>query len=160
MDAIGKYRIVKRLAVGGMGEIFLARERGVAGLERLVVVKRMLPEMLERADSVALFIDEARIVAHLAHPNIVQIYELGQDGEAYFIAMEYVPGQNLARICERATKATTRPLTRRLAAHIVAELAHGLDFAHRASDLDGKPLSIVHRDVSPHNLLLSVHGDV
>lgn len=160
MDAIGKYRIVKRLAVGGMGEIFLAREQGVAGLQRLVVVKRMLPEMQERAESVALFIDEARIVAHLAHPNIVQIYELGQDGEAYFIAMEYVPGQNLARICERATKAAERPLTTRLAAHIVAELAHGLDFAHRATDLDGKPLSIVHRDVSPHNLLLSVHGDV
>ena len=160
MDAIGKYRIVKRLAVGGMGEIFLARERGVAGLERLVVVKRMLPEMSERADSVALFIDEARIVAHLAHPNIVQIYELGQDGDAYFIAMEYVPGQNLARICERATKAPERPLTRRLAAHIVAELAHGLHFAHEATDLDGKPLAIVHRDVSPHNLLLSVHGDV
>ena len=160
MDAIGKYRIVKRLAVGGMGEIFLARERGVAGLERLVVVKRMLPEMLERADSVALFIDEARIVAHLAHPNIVQIYELGQDGDAYFIAMEYVPGQNLARICERATKTTPRPLTKRLAAHIVAELAHGLDFAHKATDLEGAPLSIVHRDVSPHNLLLSVHGDV
>ncbi|MFN0252889.1 MAG: protein kinase domain-containing protein [Kofleriaceae bacterium] len=160
MDAIGKYRIVKRLAIGGMGEIFLAREHGVAGLERLVVVKRMLPEMSERADSVALFVDEARIVAHLTHPNIVQIYELGQDGDAYFIAMEYVPGQNLARICERATKASNRPLTTRLAAHIVAELAHGLHFAHEATDLDGKPLSIVHRDVSPHNCLLSVHGDV
>ncbi len=160
MEAIGKYQILKRLAVGGMGEIFLARERGVAGFDRLVVVKRLLPDMADRADSVALFLDEARIVAHLAHPNIVQVYELGEDQGAYFIAMEYVPGQNLARICERATRLTENPLTRRIATHVVAELAHGLDFAHRATNLDGTPLQVVHRDVSPHNLLLSVHGDV
>lgn len=160
MDAIGKYRVVKRIAVGGMGEIFLARERGVAGLERLVVLKTMLPELAERADSVALFVDEARIAAHLAHPNLVQIYELGRDGETYFIAMEYVPGQHLGRICERAMAVSPRPLTYRIAAHIVAELAHGLAFAHQATDAEGAPLAIVHRDVSPSNVLLSIHGDV
>jgi eukaryotic-like serine/threonine-protein kinase len=160
MERVGRYALVRRLAIGGMGEIFLARERGVAGFDRLVVVKRLIPELAERDDTVALFIDEARIAANLAHPNIVQIYEFGQDGDAYFLAMEYVPGQNLARICERASSHPDKLFTRELAAHVVAELAHGLDFAHHATDLEGNHLGIVHRDVSPHNLLLSVHGDV
>jgi len=157
---IGRFELIHRFAIGGMGEIFLARERGVAGFERQLVIKLLIPELAEQPDLVTLFIDEARIAANLAHPNIVQIFEFGRDDGVYFLAMEYVPGENLARICGRAAKAPHPPLTRELAVHVVAEMARGLDFAHHARDAEGKPLGIVHRDVSPHNLLLSIHGDV
>ncbi len=157
---IDRFELLHRFAIGGMGEIFLARERGVAGFERQVVVKLLIPELAEQPDLVALFIDEARIAANLAHPNIVQIFDFGRDQGAYFLAMEYVPGENLARICARAVRDPDNPFTRELAVHVVAEMAHGLDFAHRARDSQGRPLGIVHRDVSPHNLLLSIHGDV
>jgi len=157
---VGRYQLVHRLAVGGMGEIFLARERGLAGFDRQVVVKLLIPELAEQPDLVTLFIDEARIAANLTHPNIVQVYEFGQDAAGYYLAMEYVPGQNLARIAARAVKDVRGLLTRELAVHLIAEMARGLDYAHRAHDAEGRPLGIVHRDVSPHNLLLSIHGDV
>lgn len=157
---VGRYQLVHRLAVGGMGEIFLARERGLAGFDRQVVVKLLIPELAEQPDLVTLFIDEARIAANLTHPNIVQVYEFGQDAAGYYLAMEYVPGQNLARIAARAVKDPRGLLTRELAVHLIAEMARGLDYAHRAHDAEGRPLGIVHRDVSPHNLLLSIHGDV
>ncbi|MBL0220714.1 MAG: serine/threonine protein kinase [Myxococcales bacterium] len=157
---IGRFELLHRFAIGGMGEIFLARERGVAGFDRQVVVKLLIPELAEQPDLVTLFIDEARIAANLAHPNIVQIFDFGRDDGSYFLAMEYVPGQNLARLCARAVRDPRGLFTRELAVHVVAEMARGLDHAHRAKDADGKPLGIVHRDVSPHNLLLSIHGDV
>ena len=157
---IGRFELLHRFAIGGMGEIFLARERGVAGFDRQVVVKLLIPELAEQPDLVTLFIDEARIAANLAHPNIVQIFDFGRDDGSYFLAMEYVPGQNLARLCARAVRDPSGLFTRELAVHVVAEMARGLDHAHRAKDADGKALGIVHRDVSPHNLLLSIHGDV
>ena len=157
---VGRFELIHRFAIGGMGEIFLARERGIAGFDRQVVVKLLIPELAEQADLVTLFIDEARIAANLTHPNIVQIFDFGRDDSGYFLAMEYVPGQNLARICARAVRDERKLLGRELAVHIVAEMARGLDHAHHACDSDGKPLGIVHRDVSPHNLLLSIHGDV
>src|SRR6185295_6135624 len=98
----GKYELVRRLAVGGMGEIFLARERGVAGFDRRVVIKRLLPQLAEKPGIVAMFVDEAKIVAHLVHPGIVQIYELGYEDGAPYLAMEYVPGVTLASLWERA----------------------------------------------------------
>jgi serine/threonine protein kinase len=159
LGRLGKYELLKRLAIGGMGEIFLARERGLAGFDRLVVVKRLLPELAERAGMVDLFTDEARIVAHLAHPNIVQIYDFGFEDHAFFLAMEYVQGHNVARLWSRAEQAN-EVLPRALAIHIIAEMAAALDFAHHACDAQGRPLGIVHRDVSPQNVLVSIHGDV
>jgi predicted Ser/Thr protein kinase len=156
---LGKYELIRRLAVGGMGEVFLARQRGEAGFDRRVVVKRMLPDLAESPDLVSLFIDEARIAAHLAHPNVVQVLDFGSDDGTYFMSMEYVAGENLARVLERAERADTR-LPRDMAVHIVAEMARGLDAAHNATDADDKPLGIVHRDVSPHNVLVSYAGDV
>ena len=102
--SIGRYKLLHRIAIGGMGEIFLARETGVAGFDRLVAVKRLIPELAERPEMVELFVDEARIAAHLAHPNVVHVHELGSDEGAFFLSMEYVPGQNLARVVERAAR--------------------------------------------------------
>jgi serine/threonine-protein kinase len=155
---LGKYELLRRIAVGGMGEVFLARERGVAGFDRIVVVKRLLPELAEKPDLVEMFIDEARIAGQVSHPNIVQIHDFGHADDAYFLAMEYVAGQNLSRITDRADDADGLPLA--MAVHIVAELTRGLDAAHRARDADGRPLGIVHRDISPHNVLVSYGGDV
>jgi len=153
----GGYQSIRRLAVGGMAEIFLARQRGPGGFDRLVVVKRLLPQLVESGDVANMFFDEARIVANLVHPNIVQIYELGTEDGQPFLALEYVSGVDVAQIFERRDQHAMR---REVAAHIVAETARALDFAHRAVDADGKPLGIVHRDVSPHNVMVSRTGDV
>src|SRR5690348_8831319 len=122
MQTRERYQSLRRIAVGGMAEIFVARETGLAGFQRLVVIKRLLPDLAERAEIVDLFLDEARIAAHLRHPNIVQIYELGNDGDGFFIAMELVDGHNLSRIVA-AAKAAGEPVPRALAIHLVAELA-------------------------------------
>lgn len=156
---LGKYELRERIGIGGMGEVFLARERGVAGVTRMVVVKRLLPELAEDPEQVALFIDEARITARLAHPNIAQVYEFGVDDGVHFLAMEYVPGQNLARLFERGVR-DGDPLPRQLAIYVAAEVARGLHFAHSATDEEGRALDIVHRDISPHNVMISRHGDV
>jgi tetratricopeptide (TPR) repeat protein len=153
------YTPIERLAIGGMGEIFLARETGFAGFERLVVIKRLLPELAARREHTEMFLDEARIVANLSHPNIVQVHDLGCDEQGFYIAMEYVPGGDLAQLVDRLA-ARQEVLPRDLAIYVVAELARALAFAHSARDANGEPLAIVHRDVSPHNVLLSRHGDV
>lgn len=157
--SLGKYELLHRLGIGGMGEVFVARESGVAGVKRLVAVKVMLPELAEDPGKVDSFIDEARIAALLSHPNIVQTYDFGEDDGVYYLAMEYVAGANLARLCERAARRGV-DYSRNVAIHVVAEMARGLHVAHSAVDAHGKPLNIVHRDISPHNVLVSRHGDV
>ncbi len=156
---VAKYEIVRRLAIGGMGEIFLAREQGVAAMGRLVVVKQLIPELAEDPTQIALFIDEARIATQLVHPNIVQIYDFGSDDGVHYMAMEHVPGPNLARICARALQ-RGQVIARDVGVYVIAEMARALDYAHKAEDSRGRPLGIVHRDVSPHNVLVSHHGDV
>ncbi|MEO8550193.1 MAG: protein kinase [Kofleriaceae bacterium] len=153
-----RYHVVRRLAVGGMGEIFLARQ-DIAGVTRVVVLKRLLPELAEDPQQLAMFIDEARIAANLAHSNIVQVHEFGQDAAGYFIVMEYVPGHNLGRVLARAAR-DGRQVGPRLGAFIMAEVARALDHSHRAVDSEGRPLEIVHRDISPSNVLVSFRGDV
>ena len=156
---IGKYQLIRRIAIGGMGEIFLAHEMGIAGMKRLVVVKRLIAELAQHPEQVALFIDEGRIAAQLSHPNIVQVYEFGQDQGTYFLAMEYVPGQDLAGLCEKAARAGI-PYPRPMAVHVVSEVLCALEYAHKAKGPAGQPLHIIHRDVSPHNILLSHQGDI
>ena len=155
----GRYQLLRRLASGGMGEVHLAREKGVAGFRRLVVIKRLLPRVSGDSDHVERFVDEARVVANLRHPNIVQVHDFGCDRDGFYLAMEYVPGRDLHSLIERAGRRGVR-LPRGLAVHVVAELARGLDHAHTARDDRGESLGIVHRDVSPPNVLLSFGGDV
>ncbi|RMG10588.1 MAG: PEGA domain-containing protein, partial [Deltaproteobacteria bacterium] len=160
MEHLGKYRLLKRLAMGGMAEILLARQKGAQGFEKLVVVKRILPHLAENPEFVTMFLDEARLAAQLNHPGIVQIFDLGHDGGSqYFIAMEYVHGENLRAVQRRLSK-KQRHLPVEMVARIIARAAEALHYAHTKKDRKGKPLNIVHRDVSPQNILVSYEGQV
>lgn len=156
---IGRYEILGELAAGGMAEILLARVSGPGSFRRALVIKRILRSYAGSATFVRMFLDEARIVASLQHPNVVHVQELGEhEGEA-FLVMEYVAGENAASLLKRAV-AMNEPLDPRLAAHIVAEAAAALHAAHELVDDRGEPQHLVHRDVSPHNLLVSYDGHV
>jgi serine/threonine protein kinase/tetratricopeptide (TPR) repeat protein len=153
----GKYEVIRRLAVGGMGEIFLARQVGVAGFDRLVILKSLLPQLAEDADMLGQFLDEARIVGSINHPSVVACYEVGEWEGVYFIAMEYVNGVDVAQLQKSCEDAAQRfPINAALA--IVREAALGLDSAHHATDAHGRPLRIVHRDISPHNVMVRADG--
>jgi serine/threonine-protein kinase len=157
--AFGKYQLLKKLARGGMGQVFLARAEGAKGFEKLLVIKLILPHLIEDETFLNMFFDEARLVARLNHPNIAQIFELGEvDGLAY-IAMEYVPSEDLRRLDRTAQKAG-KPLPLGLLCRIFADAAAGLDHAHKARDSNGQPLHVVHRDVSPQNVLVGFDGGV
>ncbi|MEZ4404635.1 MAG: serine/threonine-protein kinase [Kofleriaceae bacterium] len=151
----GHFTLGKRLARGGMAEVFLARQRGPEGFDRRVAVKRILPHLAETADFVRMFLSEARLAARLSHPNIVHIYELGQVDGDYFIAMEFVDGIHAGQLIAHAER---EPVPAELIARIGADAAGALAYAHRLEDADGRPLQLVHRDVSPHNLMVSFDG--
>ncbi|XXF75887.1 protein kinase [Myxococcaceae bacterium GXIMD 01537] len=152
----GKYLLIKRLAVGGMAELFLAQH---PPKPELVVIKRILPYLSEEPEFVQMFLDEARIAAQLHHPNVVQVFELGKLENTIFIAMEYVEGIDLRRIvAEEAKHTSTVPYG--VAARICAQVAAGLDHAHHSRGVDGRPLELIHRDVSPQNVMVSYDGRV
>ena len=155
----GKYTLLKHLATGGMADIFLARQRGMGGFEKDVVVKRLLPTHAENQELVSMFLDEARIAANLTHPNIAQIYDLGQHEDDYFIAMEYVRGVDLRRVCSQGI-AEDSFLPLQHAVRVVVEVCDALAYAHEKSDADGAPMGIVHRDVTPTNVLITFEGGV
>jgi tetratricopeptide (TPR) repeat protein/tRNA A-37 threonylcarbamoyl transferase component Bud32 len=155
----GKYQLLELLARGGMAEVFKAKSYGVEGFEKILVIKRILPELSRNPLFVEMFINEAKIAVTLSHANIVQVFDLGKADETYFIAMEYVAGYDLATIFGRAARCR-RPLPPELAVFVVSELAKGLDYAHRRRDANLRPLHIVHRDVSPQNVLISFEGEV
>ena len=155
----GKYLLLERIAVGGMAEVFVAKAFGVEGFERLLAIKKILPTMGEDAEFIRMFVDEARIAVQLAHANIVQVLELGKHEERLYIAMEYVSGRDLRQLMERFRKRQeAMPLPQ--VCLIVAEVCEALDHAHRKRDAQGRPLGIVHRDVSPQNVLVSFEGEV
>lgn len=155
-----RYRLLHRLGAGGMAEVFLAKQTGVANFERLVAVKTIHPQIVESADVVAMFIDEARIAAQLRHANIVHVYDFGRDIDGtFFIAMEYVSGLSLARLISTA-RARSLEIPLPVVAAIVASVCRGLDHAHRSCDADGRALSIIHRDLDPQNILVSAEGEV
>jgi serine/threonine protein kinase len=156
---VGRYEIIGHLASGGMAEILLARLTGPSGFERLVVVKRILPHFASMEAFVSMFLDEARIVARIRHSNVVQVQELGREGEDLFLVMEYLEGETAAGLLKRAI-VRERPLDLALGAHMVAEACAGLHAAHELRDVDGTPQSIVHRDVSPQNLFVTYDGEV
>jgi len=155
----GKYHLLDPIAVGGMAEVFKAKTFGHSGFEKVVVIKRILPHFANSTEFVEMFIDEAKLSVQLTHPNIVQIYDFGKIDESFFIAMEAVAGKDLKSIMRRqAERAEHMP--QEVAAYIVHEVAKGLDYAHKLSDAVGLPLNIVHRDISPSNVLLSYGGHV
>ncbi len=161
MSDVSKYELLERIGVGGMAEIFRGRSLGVGGFEKLVAIKKILPHLGRDDRFVKMLIHEARINASLKQRNIVQIYDVGvgDDGE-YFLVMEYVPGRDLAALIgalERNERFTV-PLD--VALFIVGELCEALEHAHRATDADGKQVGLVHRDVSPANVLISYAGEV
>jgi len=157
-QVFGDYELLRHIATGGMAEIFLARR--LAGLDRIVIIKRMLPELAVRPDFVEMFVDEARLTASLQHPHVVRVEELGQVDNAYFIAMELVDGPHLGALFAHSLR-SRKPLPIELCTWIVARAADGLDYAHTLNDpATGKPLRLVHRDISPQNILVSKNGEV
>jgi serine/threonine-protein kinase len=155
---IGKYVVGRRLAEGGMAEIYLCSVRGPEGFEKKIAVKRIRSLLAGDPDFVQMFIAEARLASLLNHPNIVQIFDFNKDEESYYLAMEYVRGQSLWSVHKRARELMI-PVPTTLVAHIGAEVARGLHYAHRLS-VKGQWLALVHRDVTPHNVLLSYDGVV
>jgi serine/threonine protein kinase len=156
---VGKYQLLRRIATGGMAELFLARAVAIHGFEKLVVLKRILPQHAESDEFIRMFLAEARLAATLHHPNIVQVYDIGEDDNAYFFTMEYVQGQDLRKLVRAARKAD-RALPLEHILHIVMGIAAGLHHAHEKIGTDGRPLGIVHRDVSPSNVLVTYEGGV
>jgi len=158
-DRFGPYQLVDRVAIGGMAEVFKAKRAGVEGFEKIVAVKRILPHLSENKEFLDMFVDEAKMVAGLAHPNIVQIFDLGRIEKSYYIAMEYVHGRDLRTIMRRAREKGLRmPLD--LSLRVMGQVCAALEYAHRKKDDKGRPMQIVHRDVSPQNILISFEGDV
>ena len=142
-----------------MAELFLAKQSGLEGFEKVVVIKRILRNLAEDEEFVSMFLDEARIAAKLSHPNIVQIYDLGKSDDTHYIAMEYVSGRNVQHLMtKQAMHGGFIPIEH--ACRIVAGVCEGLHYAHSRKDFDGKPLNIVHRDISPQNILVSFAGGV
>ncbi|HEU0031165.1 MAG TPA: serine/threonine-protein kinase [Kofleriaceae bacterium] len=156
---IGRYQIVDRLAVGGMAELFKATLTGQHGFEKLVAIKKILPHLATDRSFVEMFIDEARITAQLDHRHIVQVFELGTDADTPYIAMQYVDGLDVLALLRECARVQIR-LPPELAALIARDVLDALDYAHHALDVSGRPLGIVHRDISPGNVLLSWRGDV
>lgn len=160
-QTLGRYELLRRLAVGGMGEVWLARPMPgppAAGVGELVVVKRLLEHLKDERDFVTMFLDEARIASALAHPNIARIIELGEADGDFFIAMEWIHGIALSEVLSRAAAVGDRTIPIELSCRIVADAAAALDFAHGATSPSGKPLDIIHRDVSPQNILIGFDG--
>ncbi len=155
----GAYTLLRRLAVGGMAEIYLATVRGAAGFEKSVVLKRIHPRHAEDPHFVSMLIEEAKLSVQLTHQNIVQTLDLGHTQGVYFIVMEHIEGYDVHHVLKEL-RTRREPLSIDLAAHLVAEVCRGLDYAHRRTDAQGRPLHIVHRDVSPQNVLLSFAGEV
>ena len=155
----GKYYLLDRISVGGMAEVFKAKAFGVEGFERLLAVKRILPSIAEDEEFITMFIDEAKIAVQLNHANIARIDDLGKVGDSYFIAMEYVEGKDLRTIFDRLRKkAQTVPFA--MAVYIMMKMCEGLDYAHNKKDSAGRDVNLVHRDVSPQNVLISFDGQV
>ncbi|MCA9523534.1 MAG: serine/threonine protein kinase [Myxococcales bacterium] len=155
----GKYQILRRISIGGMAEVYHAVFTNDQGFEKEVAVKRILPLMDQEQSFTEMFIHEAKLASTLNHANIAQIYELGEIGNSYFIAMEYIHGETVRAVIRRMNALGAR-VDPWLAARIVADVASGLQYAHQKRGVDGQALDIVHRDISPQNVMLSFNGQV
>jgi len=155
----GKYCLLERISVGGMAEVFRAKTFGVQGFSKRIAIKRILPNMAEDSEFVTMFIDEAKIAAQLNHSNICQIYELGKIGKFHYIAMEHIHGKNLLQLQNRFRKGG-EAMPPHMAAYVMQKVCEGLDYAHRKKDHNFVDLNVVHRDVSPQNVIVSFDGEV
>jgi serine/threonine protein kinase len=155
----GKYYLLDRVNTGGMAEVYRAKAFGVEGFERIVAVKRILPTIAVDTDFIKMFIDEAKLAVQLNHANIAQIFDLGKVEGNYYIALEYVHGKDLRAVFDRQV-AQDRTLPIDLCCYVMMKICEGLDYAHRKRDASGRALELVHRDVSPQNMLISFDGDV
>jgi len=155
----GKYLLLDKIAVGGMAELFRAKITGAEGFEKLTAIKKILPHLTVEEDLVNSFIDEAKLAALLQHQNIVQIYDFGDMESSHFIAMEHLFGKDLRHIANKS-KEEKLPLSLEYALYITSRVCEGLDYAHNLKDLQGKPLNIIHRDISPPNIFITYDGEV
>ncbi len=154
-----RYRVLERLAAGGMAEVFLAESAGIEGFKKQVAIKRVLPALSEKKRFIAMFLDEARLSAHLSHSNVAQVFDIGVGDNAYFIVMEYVDGADLKQIIEYMRKGGGG-FSIEAACFIASKICEGLTYAHELRGTDGAPLEIIHRDMSPPNVLITKHGEV
>ncbi len=159
LEEFGNYYLLEKIAVGGMAELFKARQRGVHNFEKIVAIKRILPHLSDNDEFVRMFIDEAKLAAQLTHPNIVQIFDLGKASGFYYIAMEYVDGKDLRSLL-RKVREHKLPFPESVAAFVTMKIAGALDYAHRKKGMNDKELKLVHRDISPQNVLISGEGAV
>jgi serine/threonine protein kinase len=157
--AFGRYQLLERLAIGGMAEVFRAKISSSHGFEKVLVIKRILPHLAADPSFVAMFIDEAKLTAQLTHPKIVQVLDFGEVNGQFFTALEFIDGFDALGLLRTAAQKRVR-LPRALAVFIVSEVLEALDYAHNARDMEGKPMQIVHRDISPSNVFISKRGDV
>ncbi len=157
--AFGKYQLFASLGRGGMADVFLSVARGPLGFNKLAVIKRLKQSLAEEPAFRSMFLDEARLAARLNHPNIVHTYEVGEHNGIYFIAMEYLEGQSLNKVIKEGLK-RKELMPHAVAARVIADALAGLAHAHELRDYDGSPLSIIHRDVSPHNIFVTYDGHV
>lgn len=155
----GKYQLLDKIAVGGMAELYRAKLTGAEGFEKLIAIKKILPNLSEEANLITSFIDEAKLAALLHHENIVQIYDFGSMDDDYFIAMEFLFGKDLRTIRQTAKK-REMPLGMENILYVVSRICAGLDYSHNLKDLQGQPLNIIHRDINPQNILVTYEGQV
>jgi serine/threonine-protein kinase len=155
--AFGKYQLFASLGRGGMADVFLSVARGQMGFNKLAVIKRLRQGLADELPFRNMFLDEARLAARLSHPNIVHTYEVGEQNGVYFIAMEYLEGQSLNKVLKEALR-RDEGIVPELGARIIADALGGLSYAHTLGDYDGRPLGIIHRDVSPHNIFVGYDG--
>jgi serine/threonine-protein kinase len=158
-ESAQRYRVVEKLESGGMAEVFRAESEGLQGFRKQVAIKRVLPHLSEKKKFIAMFLDEARVTAQLTHSNCVQVFDIGVGDNAYFIVMEYVDGANLKSIAE-SLKKQGKDFPVPAAAFIAQEICKGLSYAHELTDSNGMPLNMVHRDMSPPNVLVTKYGEV
>lgn len=154
-----KYRVLRKLDAGGMAEVYLGEAESLQGFKKQVAIKRVLPQLAQNRQFIAMFLDEARLGLHLNHANVVQVFDIGVADDTYFIVMEYVDGVNLKTILD-ISQHYGRPLPAAQAVYILIEVCKALSYAHELTDEQGRPRGIVHRDVSPPNVLLSKRGEV
>src|SRR4051794_29177286 len=155
----GQYVLLEKIATGGMAEVWKARMRGVEGFQKIVAIKKILPHLSDNQDFIEMFVDEAKLAAQLNHNNIIHIYDLGKIQSSYYIAMEYIDGYDLKNILKKAQE-RDQPLSVEIALFVASKIAAALDYAHRKRDFEEREMGLVHRDVSPQNVLVSQEGDI